>query len=121
MGSVATGDYTLKLMAAIDGRVAGRFREGGVNSAAGTFFFGAPVVGANGNSSAAVTTNLTLNGDSFSFTIAKDKAGEGGVPLPPAVSGLTLHYTRVPRPVITHQPQTPTVSDSSGGRLGARP
>jgi len=118
MDSVATGDYTLKLMAAIDGPVAGRFREAVVNGGARTFFFGAPVVGANGNSSAAVTTNLTLNGDSFSFTIAKDKAVEGGVRIRAALSGLTLNYTRVPGPVITQQPQSQTVSDSSGGSLG---
>jgi hypothetical protein len=94
-------------MAAIDGPTGQRrFREAIVNS--GTpLFFGA--ITANGASIAATTTNLSLTGDTFSFTIANDNVTEEGTRVRAELSGLTLTFTPAPGPVFTLQPQSQTV------------
>jgi uncharacterized protein (DUF2141 family) len=98
-------------MAAIDGpRTGGRFREAMVNGAT-ALFFNAPTPATSGNSIAAVTTNLTLSGDSFSFTIANDNVVEGSVRVRAELSGLTLSFTPVPGPTILELPQSQTVPD----------
>jgi len=108
LNTVATGDYQIQLMAAIDGPANGSFRPAAFAGGA-LLHFGAPVH--NGNPMAAVTTNLTLSGDTLSFTIANDNVTEGSVRVRAQLSGLVLTYTPAPAPVITDPPQSQTVPD----------
>ena len=108
MDSVAAGIYTVQLMAAIDGPpTIGVFRPASF-SAGDTLYFGTPVH--NGNPMAAVTTNLSLRGDSFDFTIPNDNVLEGGLRVRAELSGLVLSFTPAPAPVIITPPYSQTVS-----------
>lgn len=106
MDSIATGTYTLQLMAGIDGPSdIGIFRPASV-STGDTLYFGTPVH--NGAPMAAVTTNLSLSGNTLSFTIANDNPLEGGFRVRAELSGLVLTFTPAPAPVITIQPHSQT-------------
>ena len=111
LDTVAAGEYTLQLMAGIDGpRTNSRFREALVNGTT-PLFFNPPTPAASGTSIAAATTNLTLSGDSFSFTLANDNPIEGGVQVRADLSGLTLAFTPLPGPTIVAPPPSQTVPE----------
>ena len=108
MDVVATGSYQLRLMSAIDGPANGAFRPASLSTGE-TLSFDTLVH--SGNPFAATTTNLTLSGDSFSFTIANDSSVEGGSMVRAEISGMVLTFTPAPAPVFTTQPQSVTVAD----------
>jgi hypothetical protein len=108
MNSIAQGDYQLRLMAAIDGPSAGRFREA-LFSGGPSLFFDTPAV--SGGAIAATTTNHTLGGDSFTFAIANDNVDEGGFRRRAELSGLVLEFSAPPAPTITQPPPSQTVPD----------
>lgn len=110
MDSVASGSYTLELMAAIDGPVPPAEFRPAYFAATGEFLhFGAPVH--SGASLAAVTTNLTLSGDLFEFSLANDNVTEGGVQMRAELSGMVLTFTPAPAPAFATQPQSQTVAE----------
>lgn len=111
MDAIATGDYTLRLMAGIDGSGAtARFREA-VIMGGPSIFFDTPTV--SGTAVAAATTNHTMSGNSFTFTIANDNVTEGGIRWRAEISGLTLSFTPVLGPMVTTHPQSQTVLDGT--------
>ena len=109
MDSIATGTYTLELMAGIDGPATiGVFRPASLSTGA-TLEFGTPVH--NGAPMAAVTTPASLSGDAFTVTIANDNVLENGLRVRAELSGLVLTFTPAPAPVITTQPNSQTVAE----------
>ncbi len=111
MDSIATGTYTLQLMAAIDGPATiGVFRPALLGDGS-TLAFGDPIH--SGAPLAAVTTPASLSGDAFSFTIANDNVLENSLRVRAELSGLVLTYTPAPAPVITAHPQSQTAAEGS--------
>jgi hypothetical protein len=110
MNSVATGDYTLQLMASINGGGTGYTFQPATVNGTGTLNFNSPVaVAANGTSIASVTTNMTLSGDVITLTICNDEYP--GI-LRAELSGIAIVYTPAPAPVITTQPLSQTIPES---------
>jgi len=109
MSTLTATNYSVKLMAAIDGSGPAYTFQPAIFNGTTTLNFDTPVnVASNGTSIASVTTNLTLSGDSFSFTICNDEYP--GI-LRAELSGMTITYTPLPAPVITTQPQSQTVAE----------
>jgi len=112
MNSVASGSYAFSLGGAVDqSAFTYTFNPATVtdaNSNTYTLNFTAPVL-YDGGSIASTTTNLTLSGDSMSFTICNDDGNDG---LRAILSEMTVQYTPAPVPVITTSPLSQTAPEN---------